>query len=114
MPPEGQKLAAARGLDLSAHRAQVLTPGLLAAARLVLVMDPRQRSMVEARAHASQTVLLLGDFDDGSIITRAIHDPWNQPADVFAEVFSRLDRCTAALAFGLHEVTPRPPSRSGA
>jgi len=112
MPSVGLAIAAARGLDLTTHRAQVVSPALIDAARLILVMDPRQRVLLAAQGGPARPVLLMGDFDDAPINTRAIRDPWNQPASVFAEVFTRLDRCTAALGLGIQAVTSRPPRRS--
>lgn len=114
MPAVGMELAAKRGFDFSTHRAQLLSAAMISSARLILVMDPMQRAMLAERAFAKRPVLLLGDFDDAPIATRAIRDPWNQPASVFAEVFTRLERCTTTLGLGIQAVTPRPPARNGA
>lgn len=114
MPAVGMEIAATRGFDFSTHRAQLLSAAMVHSARLILVMDPLQRALLEERALAERPVFLLGDFDDEPIATRAIRDPWNQPASVFAEVFTRLERCTAGVGEGIQAVTPRPPLRSGA
>lgn len=113
MPAAGLDVAASRGFDLSTHRAQLLSKELVASARLILVMDPLQRSLLAERGVPKHPVLLLGDFDVEPIATRAIRDPWDQPASVFAEVFTRLERCTAAVGAGIHAVTARPPRLNG-
>lgn len=114
MPTIGLEFAATRGMDLSAHRSQLLSPALVDAARVVLVMDISQRSRLTTSIGTTRPVLLLGDFDHSPIATRAIRDPWSQPASVFAEVFMRLERCTAAVGVGLQAVTARPTARNGA
>lgn len=98
VPAEGRIAAARRGVDLSAHRSQLLTPMLAGEARIIIVMDARQRRMVcERFGRAPADVMLLGDLDPDAIATRAIHDPVEQPLAVFEESYARIERCVDAF-----------------
>jgi protein-tyrosine phosphatase len=100
-PPEAVKVAAARGLDLTAHRSELITPERAAGAALIVVMDRAQQRAVCARYGKSpREVLILGDLDPQPIETRPIQDPWDQPAAVFEECYSRIDRCLRVLVEG--------------
>jgi len=97
-PAEGSIAAARRGIDLSAHRSQLLTPGLAAEAQLIVVMDARQHRMVcERFGRFPSDVMLLGDLDPEAIDTRAIHDPIDQPLAAFEQSYARIERCVTAL-----------------
>ncbi len=66
--PLAVTLLAGRGLDLSAHRSRQLTPAMLAAADLVLVMDTAQQHHLERLSPASRgRVHRLGRFGDFDI-----------------------------------------------
>lgn len=109
-PAEGSIAAARRGIDLSGHRAQLLTPVLAAEAQVILVMDGRQQRMVcERFGRAPKDVMLLGDLDPLPITTRAIHDPVEQPLAAFIESYARLERCVDAFVAAL-----RPPATARA
>ena len=98
VPPIGLQVAARRGIDLSAHRSQILTAAVAQAADLIVVMDGEQERAVRAVLGAARPVLVvLGDLDPGPIETRAVRDPIWQPADVFEETYARIDRCIAEL-----------------
>jgi protein-tyrosine phosphatase len=100
VPQMALEAAIARGIDLTTHRSRLLTPELMRAAELVVVMDMRQRDAVDKFApHA----VILGDLDPDPIAKRSIRDPWRLPPDVFDEVYSRIDRCAAALATALRQ-----------
>jgi protein-tyrosine-phosphatase len=102
VPDHALRLAGDRGIDLAQHRSRLVTEGLIESAQLVVVMDEDQARAVRVRHPAMRApVLLLGDFDPSPISRRSIHDPWAQPAHVFAHVFARLDRCTQTLAGAL-------------
>jgi protein-tyrosine phosphatase len=101
VPAEGQAEARRRGVDLTEHRSQLITPELLRHAELVVVMDTRQRQTVVARGVPASRVLILGDLDPWPIDTRTIRDPYNQPQSVFSDVYARIDRCVNALAHAL-------------
>ncbi len=97
-PPELCELAAHRGVDLSGHRSQLVTPALVRDHRLIVVMEPRQAGQLPSLDSASALVLSLGDLDPGPIETRAIPDPWGQPREAYSRVLDRLDRTVDALA----------------
>ena len=98
VPAEGRIAAARRGVDLSEHRSQLLTPVLVAEAEVILVMDARQQRMVcERFGRAPADVMLLGDLDPDAIATRAIHDPVEQPLEAFEESYARIERCVSAF-----------------
>ncbi len=101
-PAEGVIAAAHRGVDLSSHRSQLLTPVLAAEAQLIIVMDARQQRMVcERFGRAACDVIILGDLDPEAIVTRAIHDPVEQPLEAFEKSYARIDRCVEALVAAL-------------
>lgn len=98
-PAHGIAAARLRGIDLSAHRSQLLTPVLAADAELIVVMDLRQQRSVCGRfGRLPGDVILLGDLDPQSIDTRAIHDPVEQPLAAFERSYERIERCVHALA----------------
>jgi protein-tyrosine phosphatase len=86
--PLALELMTARGFDLSAHRARQLTPELLRAFDLVLVMEAWQQREVErldpsarGRVHRLGRV---GDFD--------IPDPYGEGRPAFENALSLIDR----------------------
>ncbi len=86
--PIARALLAERGLDLSGHRARQLTPELVRAADLVLVMDAAQQAEVEAilpgargRVHRLGR---LGDFD--------VPDPYRRERPAFERALALIDR----------------------
>jgi len=97
-PPEAIAAAARYGVDLSAHRSQLLTMPGARAADLIVVMAPEQRREVCDRFGLSErNVLVLGDLDPGPVENRTIHDPMNQPLAVFEETYARIERCLRQL-----------------
>jgi len=95
-PREAIEVAAEWGVDLSHHRARLLTPALVRAAQVIVVMDSQQRREICALyRRRSAGVLLLGDLDPLDREARAIRDPVDQPAAVFRQVYSRIARCVA-------------------
>ena len=97
-PPEGVTVGAARGVDLSRHRAKLLGPPDVLTADLVVVMDPWQRRAVSALyGRDERDIVVLGDLDPGPIETRAILDPVEQPASAFEASYERIDRCLKEL-----------------
>jgi len=79
------------GLDLEGHRSRRLTRDLLAAADLVLLMDPRDGAFVRsldddaaARAHG------LVDFGRDRPTGEAIPDPYGASAEAYEECLRRI------------------------
>jgi len=97
-PKEAVEAAARRGIDLSGHRSQLVTPALVRAADLIIVMEAEQRRAVcERFGRSPRDVFLLGDLDPEPITSRSIEDPWGRRATVCVASFGRIDRCVASL-----------------
>jgi protein-tyrosine phosphatase len=93
-----QHVAQARLLDLSSHRSRVVDRTLAASATLILVMTPGQASALVRQVDApASRVEVLGDLDPQGILQRDIPDPYGQAAEVFEQVFDRIDRCLDVL-----------------
>jgi protein-tyrosine-phosphatase len=64
------------GVDLSTHRARLLTPEVLREADLILVMEPSHRQFVLVLApEAEAWTHLLRDYAEGTSSGRALADP---------------------------------------
>ena len=82
-------LMSERGLDISDHKGRQLTPELLHAADLVLVMEHGHKSAIEAEdTTARGKVFRLGEWQG-----RDIHDPFQKPKKEFVRVLSEIDAC---------------------
>ena len=83
-----QAILAARGLDLSGHRAQQLTPELLAQAELVLVMEEAQQKLIERHVPTARgKVHRLGRFGDFEI-----PDPYRKGREAFERALALIER----------------------
>ena len=111
--PAGALTAAARfGVDLSAHRAQLVTAEVVRWADLVLVMDERQRRTVCDRfGRRSRDVVILGDLDPQPIVSRGIEDPVEQSVAVCQRAYARIERCMAELVKALWGAPARTGTR---
>lgn len=79
-----QELLVERGLDGGAHRARQVTPQLLSAADLVLVMERKHLKRIhETTPHASGKTFLLGKWQDD----KEIPDPYRQQRPAFEHVY---------------------------
>ena len=107
-PPEAVDAAAARGLDMAAHRSRVLDAGEAAGYDLVVAMEARQARAVRGIAGRRVPVLLLGDLDPSPVRSRGIVDPWGRPEPVARAVYDRLDRCLEVLAARWTGPVPSP------
>jgi protein-tyrosine phosphatase len=110
-PPHALAAAAQRGIDMSAHRSRLVSRAELAAADLVVVMDPRQVRAVEGRSPAMR-VVVLGDLDPDPAGGRRIDDPFGRDAAAFDACYERIDRCVRALVEPIRAVTGRRASAS--
>jgi protein-tyrosine-phosphatase len=111
-PDVAVEVAAARGLDLSGHRSQLLAPPEVYAADLIVVMDTTQRWGIRALfGRLGNDVLLLGDLDPEPIETREIRDPVEQPKEVFDLSYSRIERCVEELVRAVSISAQHLPSR---
>ena len=107
-PELAQQAALRRGIDLSRHRSQTVTPALVDRADLVVVMDGAQQRLIRKQFGRRQGVLVLGDLDPASIDTRTVRDPFDQAEEVFDQVYERIERCVQTLTESM------PNGRSGA
>jgi protein-tyrosine phosphatase len=105
-PEAAVEFAASRGVDLTAHRSAPLTAPTIAAASLIVVMEPAQRhAILERFGRPRAPIVVLGDLDPEPILTRDVRDPWGQPLEVLHDSYLRIERCARVLA----DAVARPP-----
>jgi protein-tyrosine phosphatase len=93
-----QRAARSRNLDLAGHLSRTVNPALAGRASLLLVMTTAQALAARREAGApANRIEILGDLDPGPVVQRDIPDPYGEPAEVFEQVFDRIDRCLATL-----------------
>jgi protein-tyrosine phosphatase len=106
-PAEAVAVARARGVELSQHRSHLLGQREVAAADLILVMEPAQQEVVCGNfGRGRADVVVLGDLDPEPITRRAIQDPVDQAASVFEGSYARIDRCLGALVSVMSSAIP--------
>lgn len=94
---EGAYLVALEhGLDLSAHRARLLTREITAAADAVLTMARHHRARVEQLGAASKAHL-LGEFAGRQGASAEVRDPFGGDLDGYRETFEELDAMLDAV-----------------
>lgn len=99
---EAEKLMAKRGIDISTHRARMLTPKSALAADLILVMDRRQKASCEQFVPSTRgRVFLLGHWLPAD--EQEIADPFHRGPEAFQRAFNQIDQCVAAW---LRRLTP--------
>jgi len=77
-----------RGLDISGHKARQLTPDLIIASDLVLVMESgHKRAIDDEDATAHGKVFRLCEWRD-----KDIPDPFRQPRETFEEALLLIDQ----------------------
>jgi protein-tyrosine-phosphatase len=97
-----------RGLDLSQHRAQMLTREMLGDADVVLAMGPHHLERIEALGGSGRSYLLT-EFASRGTSSRPVSDPIGGELDVYratadeleGEVRRTLDRITADRSSGM-------------
>ncbi|UYG06072.1 low molecular weight protein-tyrosine-phosphatase [Halomonas sp. M4R1S46] len=96
--PTAREQAEADGLVVSEHKARQLTPEMLQAADLVLVMSEGQRRAVADLSPAAlgKTMLLGRWLDDGQ--GREIPDPYRKSREAFVHVHRLLGEATTSWA----------------
>jgi protein-tyrosine-phosphatase len=101
-PPEAVMAAARRGVDLAAHRSQLLTAATARRADLIVVMDPAQGRAIRDRfGRVLRDIVVLGDLDPAPLARRAIQDPVDQCLEVFEQSYARIERCVVELVQAL-------------
>ena len=81
-------LMAERGLDISGHKARQLTPDLITASDLVLVMESGHKRVIDDEdATACGKVFRLCEWQD-----KDIPDPFRQPRETFEETLLLIEQ----------------------
>jgi len=98
-PAEALRVARRKGIDLAAHRSELVAAALISSADLIVVMDAQQRRAVHTRfGRRLDDIVVLGDFDPEPIETRAILDPIERPESAYEASYRRIERCVRVLA----------------
>ena len=80
-----------RGIDITSHRAQQLTPELVGKTDLILVMESRHKKAIESDDPATRgKVFRLGEW-----LNQEIADPYRKPRQAFEEALAGIDDCVA-------------------
>ena len=83
-------VAMERGMDLSDHRAQNLTPELVQSSNLILAMGPHHLERIEALGGEGRAYL-LSDYASHGKSDRAISDPIGAELDVYRATADELE-----------------------
>lgn len=89
-------VAMEHGLDLNAHRARVLTPELVQAADLVLVMGPHHLDRAETLGGNGRSFLLTHFASRGQAVT-PVADPFGGDLDAYRQTFADLESAIARV-----------------
>jgi protein-tyrosine phosphatase len=91
-------VAKEQGVDLSQHRAQPLTSGLIRDADLILVMEPEhRRELLYHRSEAASKIFLLRYFAPSGDRDRAIADPYGMDMETYRLCFEEIRECVESL-----------------
>jgi protein-tyrosine phosphatase len=86
--PVAESVLVEHGISPTGHVARQVSPDLINAADIVLVMDRRHKSAVLAQApHARGKTFLLGRWQDET----AVPDPYGKPRQAFEHAFRMID-----------------------
>lgn len=109
--PDTLAVAAAReaGVDISGHRARVVTDENLSWADLVLVMESAHGKVISRMfPHHSGKVGLLGDYSQSRGGAREIPDPYGSSIEIYRSCFEDIGGAIQGLLQSLsHRSTPR-------
>lgn len=91
----GAEVAAENGVSLDGHIARQVTPDLLMAADLILVMEAGHKAAIHNLApQVGGKVMLAGHWSGG----RDIADPYRRSKEFYQHVFSQLDAAMSGWA----------------
>lgn len=94
--PKARQLAETAGLNVAEHSARQLTPAMLQAADLVLVMsDGQRRAVAELSPTALGKTMRLGNWLESGK-GRDIPDPYHKSQEVFEHVHQLMSEATQA------------------
>jgi len=93
---QGQAASSSRGVDLSRHRSQPLTPWLIEHSDLILVMEPRHREAVlrtdPGAAGRTHLLMAYGREADHADAGRSVEDPYSGGEEVYGRVYREMER----------------------
>lgn len=95
-----------QGLDLSSHRARLLTPVLLSEADLVLTMSRGHVSRIQQLGGA-QHVFLLGEYAGLGGASAEVRDPYGSDVEQYRATLAQLRVMLAAVRDRLTGHTPQ-------
>jgi protein-tyrosine phosphatase len=76
-----------RGIDITSHRAQQITPDLVSKADLILVMESGHRRVIDENDPTARgKIHRLGEWQD-----KDIADPYRQPKEAFADALDDIE-----------------------
>ena len=81
------------GLDLSSHRARLLTRELIRSADLILTMSAQQRARVEAMGAGDKA----HELTEYAGATGDVNDPYGSDLDAYRRTYAELERLTEAV-----------------
>jgi protein-tyrosine phosphatase len=81
-----------RGIDITAHRAQQLTPELIKKADLILVMESGHKKAIEINEPETRGKV----FRFGEWLDREIADPYRKPRQAFEDALVEIDECVSS------------------
>lgn len=96
-------VAQERGLDLTTHRSQPLTPELIQWADLILGMGPSHLVGV-AELGGAEKLALITDFLDDDALGTAIEDPFGGGVEQYRETYLQLDHAIEGLLTRLEPI----------
>jgi len=92
------RVAKENSIDLTEHRARVVTSDLISQADLILVMEPSQRQALARRQPESEDKLsLLREFARYGSRNRAITDPYGLSLEAYRFCFQDIKECVESL-----------------
>jgi protein-tyrosine-phosphatase len=97
-----------RGLDLSGHRARLLTRELVEEADLILTMARHHRARVDELGGEGR-VFVLGEYAGREGNEAEVSDPFGGDLDVYRDTCAELDALVAAVAERLATEAKRGP-----
>ena len=98
------------GLDLSAHRARLLTRDLVESADVVLTMARHHRARVQELGGEGRTYV-LGEYAGQSGPQAEVSDPFGGDLDVYRETYAELEEMVRAAVKRLVTETHEPGTR---
>ena len=108
---EGAYLVALeKGLDLSSHRARLLTREVVQQADLVLTMARHHRARVDELGGGGK-VAVLGEFAGRDPAEAEVSDPFGGDLEVYRDTYTELEGLVAAVAERLATEAGRGDSR---